>query len=77
MSQRGKNLNFNNYDCGEPEFDPEEFQEKTIDNTRKILKSIKENIGNCVLEKQLKKNEELQTITEKIVEMKNELHSRI
>ena len=54
-NQRGKNLNLNNYDYREPEFDPEEFQEKTIDNARKILKGIKENIGNCVLEKQLKK----------------------
>ena len=30
-----------------------------------------------MLEEQLKKNEELQTITEGIVEMKNELQSRI
>ena len=76
-NQRGKNVNLNNFDYREPEFDPEEFQEKTIDNARKILKGIKENIGNYMLEEQLKKNEELQTITEEIVEMKNELHSRI
>ena len=76
-NQKGKNLNLNNYDYREPEFDPEEFQEKTIDNARKILKGIKENIGNYMLEEQLKKNEELQTITEEIVEMKNELHNRI
>ena len=76
-NQRGKNLNLNNYDYREPEFDPEEFQEKTIDNARKILKDKKENIGNYMLEEQLKKNEELQTITEEIVEMKNELQSRI
>ena len=44
---------------------------------RKVLKGIKESIGNYMLEEQLKKNEELQTITEGIVEMKNELQSRI
>ena len=76
-NHRGKNLNLNNYDYRPPEFDPEEFQEKTLDNARKVLKGIKESIGNYMLEEQLKKNEELQTITEGIVEMKNELQSRI
>ena len=61
-NQRGKNLNLNNYDYRPPEFDPEEFQEKTLDNARKVLKGIKESIGNYMLEEQLKKNEELQTI---------------
>ena len=76
-NQRGKNLNLNNYDLRPHEFNPEEFQEKTLDNERKVLKGIKESIGNYMLEEQLKKNEELQTITEGIVEMKNELQSRI
>ena len=61
-NHRGKNLNLNNYDLRPPEFDPEEFQEKTLDNARKVLKGIKESIGNYMLEEQLKKNEELQTI---------------
>ena len=61
-NQKGKNLNLNNYDLRPPEFDPEEFQEKTLDNARKVLKGIKESIGNYMLEEQLKKNEELQTI---------------
>ena len=54
-NHRGKNLNLNNYDYRPPEFDPEEFQEKTLDNARKVLKGIKESIGNYMLEEHLKK----------------------
>ena len=69
-------LNLNKYD-EKSEFDPKEFQEKTTKNARKVLKQIKLNVGNYLLEDQLKKNEELQTMTEQIVELKNDLNNKL
>jgi hypothetical protein len=71
-----KNFNLNKYD-EQSEFDPKEFQEKTTKNARKVLKQIKLNVGNYLLEDQLKKNEELQTMTEQIVELKNDLNNKL
>ena len=71
-----KNFNLNKYD-EQSEFDPKEFQEKTTKNARKVLKQIKLNVGNYLLEDQLKKNEELQTMTEQIVELKNDLTNKL
>jgi len=70
--------NLNKYDTNiDQEFDPKEFQEKTTKNARKVLKQIKINVGNYLLEDQLKKNEELQTMTEQIVELKNDLTNKL
>ena len=59
------------------EFDPREFQMKTLKNAGKVLKNIKKTIGEYMLEEQLKKNEELQSMTEDIIEIKNELATRL
>ena len=58
-------------------FDPKEFQMKTLKNAGKILKNIKKSVGEYMLEEQLKKNEELQSMTEDIIEIKTELQTRL
>lgn len=58
-------------------FDPKEFQAKTLKNASKILKNIKKSVAEYILEEQLKKNEELQSMTEDILDIKNEITSRL
>lgn len=73
---RGK-LNLNKYDDTKPEYDPQEFQARTVEHAREVLKSLKEGIGNFLVEEQLKKNEELQSMTEDIIEMKSTLLNKL
>ena len=72
-----RELNLNKYDDNKPEFDPKEFQLKTVEKARNILKNIKENVGNYLIEEQLKKNEQLQSMSEDILEMRSALMNKL
>ena len=59
------------------DFDPHAFQAKALKNATKVLKSIKRNVGEYILEEQLKKNEEMQSVLEQITDIKNEVNKRL
>ena len=59
------------------EFDPKEFQKKTLQDASEVLKLIKKEIADYVLEEQLRKNEEMQTMTEAILDLKHDLNNRL
>jgi hypothetical protein len=59
------------------DFDPHAFQAKALKNASKVLKNIKRNVGEYVLEEQLKKNEEMQNVLEQITDIKNEVNKRL
>ena len=59
------------------DFDPHEFQAKALKNASKVLKNIKRNVGEYILEEQLKKNEEMQNVLEQITDIKNEVNKRL
>ena len=59
------------------DFDPHAFQAKALKNASKVLKSIKRNVGEYILEEQLKKNEEMQSVLEQITDIKNEVNKRL
>lgn len=59
------------------DFEPKEFQQQTLKNATKILKLIKKEIGDYVLEDQLKKNEEIQAMNEEILDLKHDLYNRL
>ena len=42
-----------------------------------MLKNIKRNVGEYILEEQLKKNEEMQNVLEQITDIKNEVNKRL
>ena len=59
------------------DFDPHAFQAKALKNASKVLKNIKRNVGEYILEEQLKKNEEMQNVLEQITDIKNEVNKRL
>ena len=59
------------------DFDPHSFQAKALKNASKVLKNIKRNVGEYILEEQLKKNEEMQNVLEQITDIKNEVNKRL
>ena len=59
------------------DFDPHAFQAKALKNASKVLKNVKRNVGEYILEEQLKKNEEMQNVLEQITDIKNEVNKRL
>jgi hypothetical protein len=59
------------------DFDPHAFQAKALKNASKVLKNIKRNVGEYILEEQLKKNEDMQNVLEQITDIKNEVNKRL
>ena len=70
-------INLNRYDNNNNNFDALTFQKKTTQNARKILDNIKKNIGNYLVEEELKKNEQFQSINEGINELKSDLNYKL
>ena len=67
----------NKYDYKKNEFDALTFQQKTAQNARTILDNIKKNIGTYLIEEELKKNEQFQSINEGINELKSDLTNKL
>ena len=67
----------NKYDYGNNQFDALSFQQKTSQNARIILDNIKKNIGTYLVEEELKKNEQFQSINEGISELKSDLTNKL
>ena len=59
------------------EFNPIEFQQKTAMNAREVLNNIKKNLGNYLVEEELKKNEQFQSLNEGINELKTDLNIKL
>ena len=59
------------------EFELQEFKRKTKDFARNYLNKVKNNLGLLLVEEQLKKNEELQNISEDILELKGDLLNKL
>ena len=70
-------INLNRYDNRKNQFDALSFQLKTAQNARTILENIKKNIGNYLIEEELKKNEQYQSINEGINELKSDLNYKL
>jgi hypothetical protein len=67
----------NKYDYRKNEFDALSFQQKTAQNARTILDNIKKNLGTYLIEEELKKNEQFQSINEGISELKSDLTNKL
>ena len=67
----------NKYDYKNNQFDALSFQQKTSQNARTILDNIKKNIGTYLVEEELRKNEEFQSINEGISELKSDLTNKL
>ena len=67
----------NKYDYRDNQFDALSFQQKTSQNARIILDNIKKNIGTYLVEEELKKNEQFQSINEGISELKSDLTNKL
>ena len=59
------------------DFDPIDFQQKTAMNARSVLENIKRNLGTLIVEDELKKNEQFQTLNEGINDLKADLNSKL
>ena len=59
------------------EFNPIEFQQKTEMNARAVLNNIKKNLGTYMVEEELKKNEQYQSLAEGINELKSDLNHKL
>ena len=59
------------------EFNPIEFQQKTEMNARAVLNNIKKNLGTYLVEEELKKNEQFQSLNEGINELKSDLNTKL
>ena len=59
------------------EFNPIEFQKITAQNARNVLNNIKNNIGTYLVEEELKKNEQFQSLNEGINELKTDLNNKL
>ena len=75
-------INLNTYDRyirynNKKEFDPVEFQQITAQNARNVLNNIKKNLGTYLVEEELKKNEQFQTLSEGINELKTDLNQKL
>ena len=71
-------INLNRYDIYKrQQFDPLAFQQKTAMNAREILNNIKKNLGTYLVEEELKKNEQYQSLNEGINELKADLNNKL
>ena len=71
-------VDLNKYDyIRKNQFDALSFQQKTTQNARKILDNIKKNIGIYLVEEELKKNDQFQSINEGINELKSDLTNKL
>ena len=71
-------INLNRYDIYKrQQFDHLAFQQKTAMNAREILNNIKKNLGTYLVEEELKKNEQYQSLNEGINELKADLNNKL
>ena len=72
------NVDLNRYErFKKKEFDPIAFQQKTEMNARAVLNNIKNNLGTYLVEEELKKNEQFQSLNEGINELKTDLNNKL
>ena len=75
-----KNLKIDPYELqtkNQEELETNEFKKRTKNMARNYLNSVKTDIGLFLVEEKLKKNEELQNITEDIIELKGDLLNQL
>ena len=77
MHKSKSDVYLNKYNYKNNQFDALSFQEKTTQNARIILDNIKKNIGTYLVEEELKKNEQFQSINEGINELKSDLTNKL
>ena len=77
MHKSKSDVYLNKYNYKNNQFDALSFQEKTAQNARIILDNIKKNIGTYLVEEELKKNEQFQSINEGINELKSDLTNKL
>ena len=71
-------INLNTYErYKRKDFDLIAFQQKTAMNAREVLNNIKKKLGTLMVEEELKKNEQFQSLSEGINELKADLNHKL